>query len=231
MTLVAIHQPNFFPWLGYFDKIARSDLFILMDNAQFPKKGGTWTNRAKILVGGSEHWATIPVNRTYHGVLPISAMKIDDKLPWRDKLCKTIEMNYKQTPYYGEAFPLIQSLAENPTMNLAEFNIAAIKELMKHLHMDTGKLVMGSAVAAEGNSTDLLISMVRAVGGSAYLCGAGAGYQEDEKFPEAGLQLIYQHFRHPEYPQRNSGEFVPGLSIIDALMNCGFTGLSRLLES
>ncbi len=229
MTLVAIHQPNFFPWLGYFDKIVRSDLFIFMDNAQFPKKGGNWVNRVKLLVGGGGHWATVPVNRAYHGVLPISAMKIDNRTPWRDKLLKTIEMNYKSSPCYGEVFPVILPLAENPTPSLAEYNIASITALAKHLGLNTGKLILGSSLTTQGQSTDLLISMVRACGGTAYLCGGGAAYQDDEKFPVAGLQLIYQNFTHPQYPQASSTEFVPGLSIIDALMNCGFSGVRRLL--
>ena len=66
--LVAIHQPNFLPWLGYFDKLARADVFILLDTVQFPKKAGSWMNRARLLVGGEPSWITVPVVRSYHGL-------------------------------------------------------------------------------------------------------------------------------------------------------------------
>jgi hypothetical protein len=98
------------------------------------------------------------------------------------------------------------------------------------LRFDTSKLILGSTLNAKGSSTDLLISMVKSVGGTGYLCGGGAsGYQEDEKFSLEGLTLKYQDFSHPVYLQFNTSEFVPGLSIIDALMNCGPEGTRALI--
>src|SRR3989304_9812833 len=98
-VIVAIHQPNFFPWLGYFNKIVRADLFLVMDNAQFPKKGGTWCNRVKLLIGGKADWMTMPVVRSYPGVRLIKDMKIDNAMPWRAKLLKTIQNNYSRAPF------------------------------------------------------------------------------------------------------------------------------------
>jgi len=66
--VVAIHQPNFLPWLGYFDKLARADTFVLLDSVQFPKRNGTWMNRVKLLVGGEPGWITVPIVRAYHGL-------------------------------------------------------------------------------------------------------------------------------------------------------------------
>ena len=228
--IVAIHQPNFFPWLGFFDKIARCDTFILMDNAQFPKKGGTWINRVKLLIGGKEAWATAPVDRNYHGVLPICEMKINKHSPWRNRLLKTVELNYKKTPFFGETFSVLKSLVENGTDSLLEYNVSAIKAIMRRLDLDTGKVVLGSSLRTEGNATELLISMVKSVGGAGYMCGGGASYQIDTKFMEAGLELIYQRFEHPRYPQIISAKFISGLSIIDSLMNCGFSGVRKLLR-
>jgi hypothetical protein len=81
--LVAIHQPNFFPWLGYFDKLARADVFILLDDAQYPKTGGTWSNRVQLLINEKPAWVTVPVVRSYHGVRQIREMRIDEQRPWR----------------------------------------------------------------------------------------------------------------------------------------------------
>lgn len=229
--VVAIHQPNFFPWLGYFDKIARADVFILMDNAQFPKTGGTWSNRVKLLVGGRAAWVTVPIVRTFHGTRRICEMQINDATLWRDRLEKTIRMNYARTPRFETAFALVAECLSNSTDSLSDYNIAAIRAVMAGLQLDQSKLVLGSTLNAEGNATDLLITMTKAVGGTAYLCGGGAsGYQLDEKFPAAGIQLVHQRFRHPLYPQASGAEFVPGLSVIDALMHCGFESTRALIE-
>ena len=88
--VVAIHQPTFFPWLGYFNKIARCDQFVVLDSVQFPKKGGTWSNRVKLLLNGQAGWVTMPVERNYHGVRSYAEMCIDNGTPWRDKLVQTI---------------------------------------------------------------------------------------------------------------------------------------------
>ncbi len=228
--VVAIHQPNFFPWLGYFAKIARADVFIFLDSVQFPKTGGTWINRVKLLVAGRVAWVTVPIVREYHGTRAIHEMRTDNKPPWRAKLLKTIHMNYARAPFFGAVFPLLTEQVNNPTESLSEYNIAAIRALAAALHADQSKFVLGSTLNVKGNATGLLIAMVKAVEGTAYLCGGGAtGYQRDDEFSEAGIDLIYQNYKHPAYPQANTAEFVPGLSVIDALMNCGFESTQALI--
>lgn len=228
--VVAIHQPNFFPWLGYFDKLARADVFVVLDNVQFPKKGGTWSNRVRLLVDGRPQWLTMPVVRTYHGARAVNEMEIDNTAPWRKKLLKTLELNYHRAPNFSQVFPVVAELVQNPTANLAEYNWSGIESVATALGLDTSKLVIASTLAAEGQATDLLVAIVRAVGGTAYLCGGGAtGYQDDAKFAAAGLELIYQDFQHPVYPQGGTRDFVPGLSIIDALMHCSFPATGAML--
>jgi hypothetical protein len=120
-------------------------------------------------------------------------------------------------------FPLVAALINNQSDSLAEFNVSAIRALSVSVGLDPAKFVVGSTLGVGGKSNQLLVEMVKAVGGTAYLCGDGAaGYQEDEKFRDAGIDLIYQRFRHPVYQQRGTSEFKEGLSIIDTLMNCGF---------
>jgi hypothetical protein len=114
---------------------------------------------------------------------------------------------------------------------LTDYNLSAILYLARALGINVSKIVMASALKAEGSGTDLLVSITKNAGGTDYLCGGGAsGYQEDEKFAAAGLDLIYQEFKHPRYEQVNSQEFVPGLSVIDALMNCGFERTAALIH-
>lgn len=229
--VVAIHQPTFFPWLGYFNKIARCDQFVVLDTVQFPKKGGTWSNRVKLLLNGQAGWVTMPVDRNYHGVRSYAEMGIDNDTSWRDKLVQTIRTNYGATTHFAEVFPAIEELIRNPTTGLTDYNLSAILYLAKALGVDTGRIVLASEIEATGTGTDLLISITKGVNGTAYLCGGGAsGYQEDEKFAAAGMDLIYQEFKHPVYEQANTTEFIPGLSVIDVLMNCGFEGTAALVQ-
>ena len=229
--IVAIHQPTFFPWLGYFNKIARSDVFVVLDSVQFPKKGGTWSNRVKLLLNGQAGWVTMPVDRNYHGVRSYAEMGIDNSSSWRDKLGQTIRTNYGAATHFAEVFPSIEELIRNPTSRLTDYNLSAILYLAKALGVDTAKIVLASEIEAAGTGTDLLISITKGVNGTAYLCGGGASeYQQDEKFAAAGLDLIYQNFKHPVYEQANTKEFVPGLSVIDVLMNCGFEGTAALVQ-
>lgn len=228
--LVAIHQPNFFPWLGFIDKMARADIFIFLDNVQFPKTGGTWINRVQIMLQRQAGWVTIPMMRSYHGTRRINEMQINNQTDWRRKLLKSIRMSYSRAPHFREAFSWIEALVNNVTDRLADYNITALLSLAKTLEIDANKFVLGSSLGVETQPTAMLIDMVQAVGGTGYLCGGGAaGYQEDEKFAQAGLELIYQGFQHPRYPQVSATEFVPGLSVIDALMNCGFGKTKTLL--
>ncbi len=223
-TLVCIHQPNFFPWLGYFNKVALADLFIVMDNVQFPKTGsGTWMNRVRLLINGRPAWVTVPIHRAYHGLRTIRDVRISNHLPWRAKILRTAGQSYVRAPFFSMVYPLLEQLINNSTDRLVDFNFDALRHLFEKLGLNPEKIVLGTSLNVEGSGTDLLIAMVKAVGGTAYLCGGGAaGYQEDEKFAVAGVDLVYQRFRHPVYQQNSGRGFVPGLSIIDVLMNCGF---------
>lgn len=230
--VVAIHQPNFFPWLGYFDKIARSDIFILMDNVQYPKSGaGSWGNRVQLAINRQSAWVTMPLVRSFHGMLLIRDVQINNSTTWREKLIKTVQMSYARSPFFAQVFPLFKNLVNNPTDSMMDYNESAIRIIATAIGLDASLLVTGSTLATVGAATDLLISMTRAVGGTAYLCGGGsASYQKDDRFAQAGIELIYQRFQPPIYPQINTPAFVPGLSIIDALMNLGFEGTRSLIQ-
>lgn len=228
--IVAIHQPNFFPWLGYFDKIIRSDIFIIMDNVQFPKTGGTWSNRVRLLVNGQANWITMPIVRAYHGKINYQDIQINNHQIWRSKILKTIQINYCRSSFFDIVFPQVLELINYSTNSLVDFNLNSIYGLINMLELDISKIILGSNLKVEGNATDLLISMTKEVGGTAYLCGGGAsGYQENDKFSLEGIELIYQNFQHPVYQQINTQEFMSGLSIIDVLMNCGFEKTRKLL--
>lgn len=208
--LVACHQPNFLPWLGFFDKLAQSDRFVLLDDVQFPRTSrGTYTNRVQLMIGGKPAWLTAPVVR--EGVQRIREVRIDDRQPWRRKALRTIEQEYARAPRFSETMPLVRELLEHDTDRIAELNEHAIRRLAPdHAH----KLVRQSDLGDVGGAaTELLINLVRAAGGDAYLSGDGAdGYQEEPRYAAAGLGFRLQGFVHPDTGAP------PGLSIVDARM-------------
>lgn len=227
----AIHQPNFFPWLGYFDKLAKADVFLLMDNVQFPKTAGTWINRVQLLSSNGPYWATASIDRKFHGTRLIrDSMFSVSEGAWREKLRRSIMMQYAKAPYFSAVFPQIEPLLMFGSQNIADYNINAITRICALLGLNAAKLRRGSVLRADGSATTLLIQMCLSVGANAYLCGGGAsGYQDDAAFQQAGIELIYQNFKSPVYRQGRSSDFYPGMSVIDALMHCGVTGVREML--
>jgi RimJ/RimL family protein N-acetyltransferase len=198
--LVAIHQPNFFPWLGYFDKLARADTFVLLDTVEFSK--GSRSNRVEVLVNGEPRWITAPLRRaTLSG--PIRDVLIDETRDWRAKLVKTLRQNYPR----ADALPLVEELVCHDGERLAAYNEHAIRRLADTLGLTT-TIVRASDLDVQGSATELLVDIVRAVGGTAYLAGGGArGYQQDARFSTSGIDLVQQNFDAPH-----------GLSILHALL-------------
>lgn len=228
--VVAIHQPNFFPWLGYFDKIARSDVFIFLDHVQLPKTGGGWSNRVKMLVAGEARWVTAPVRRAFHGVAPINEIEWADEQPWRAKLLKTLSASYVKAPHYRDTMVWLEPLILQPEGNLARYNMTVIRAIADRIGLSHEHCMTSSSLDGQGQANELLIDLTRKSGGNCYLCGGGAaGYQDDAAFAAAGLELRYQCFAHPVYAQAGQPEFSTGLSIVDALMNIGCGGVKGLL--
>jgi len=220
MKVCAIHQPNFFPWLGYFDKVRTAHTFVFLDQVNYPKSGksmGSWCNRVKMMIDGEPKWISCPVLRE-SGVQPIDTVRIDESKQWRDNIRVLLERNYRGAPNFSSVFNLIDGFLGFETDSLARFNINAITGLAHYLGYGTKFIRQSEIPAMEETSTKRLVAITKAVGADSYLCGDGAGgYQEDAAFGEAGLVLIYRNFQ--ALPYGRSEAFVPGLSIIDWLMH------------
>ena len=158
-------------------------------------------------------------------------MEIDESQGWRDKRIKTIRMAYGRAPGFEEVWETLEPLLMNSVSNLAEYNLSLIYGIGSRLGIDTSKIVLGSELRPVGHSTDMLIEIVKKVGGDEYLAGGGAaGYQEDAKFAGSNVRVQYQRFVQLPYRQHGSAAFVPGLSILDVLMNRGISGTRSSLE-
>jgi WbqC-like protein family len=222
MTLVAIHQPNFLPWLGFFDKLAKADRFVILDTVALQLTGGNYTNRVRLLINGTASWVSVPVKRGRSARERIDIAKVAEVAGWRRTLKLSIQQSYSKAPYFGDTLPIIERVLDAETDSLCEMNMIGILAIAEALNLDTRKILRSSELACEGQGTELLANLVETVGGNAYLTGHGAGgYQDDAVFGQRGISVQYQRYQVPPYAQYRASEFVSGLSAIDALMNCG----------
>jgi hypothetical protein len=213
--IVTIHQPNYLPYLGFFDKMQESDIFILYDNTQY--KSEDFQNRNRIRTAKGWQWLTIPVTYTFGD--QIKDVKIIDQ-HWRKTHWKSIEANYSRAPHFNDYKKLFKEIYDKEWTSLAEFNIAIITAITKAMGIRT-KLVRASELIPDmpSKSTDALIELCQKVGATKYISGAdGEKYLDINKFKTVGIEVEFQHYKHPEYKQVFQG-FEPYMSAIDLLFN------------
>ena len=217
--IVSIHQPNFIPWLGYFYKIYKSDVFVILDNVQFTKNG--FTNRNRIKTPQGENWLTLPVVQSGKFGQNITDCVIFNKPLHTKKIITSVMSNYKKTRYFDAYFDKLAIILTEADDNLCLLNIALINWILSELEVST-KIVKASDLDnVKGESTDRLVSICKQLSGTKYLMGLGAKkYQDDELFTKNKIEIINTPFKYPNYDQL-WGEFIPNLSVIDVLFNCG----------
>jgi hypothetical protein len=229
---VAIHQPNFFPWLGFFQKWAKSDIFILLDDVQIPLKGGSWTNRTQISHAGERRWLTVPIVRESVVNKKLSDVKLIPGTAWKRRANGQLQHSYSKCNFAQESIELLGSNLEPDIQNLLQLNLRGLRQAGGMLQLDWDRVVIASSLGVKSSGTQRLIDIVKAVGGDTYLSGDGSeGYQNNDAFAEAGLRLEFLNFVHPKYDQRGADIFTPGLSILDTIANLGSAGTSSLLFS
>jgi WbqC-like protein family len=214
--ICAIHQPNFFPWLGYFDKIKKADIFVFLDDVQIVKTGSSWVNRAKLNCFGQEKWYTCPIKRE-SGLIPINQVEFGNE-EWKRNFLNVLKNYYKDYIKAQEVIQLIEHLIYHKNYKyLADLNRDVIVYFANYFGYKT-HFISKSFLGIESSATPMLIDICKAVGADTYLCGGGAaGYQQDELFNKHGVTVVYQEYAPQPYgePQR----YLPGLSIIDYLMD------------
>jgi hypothetical protein len=230
MTTVAIMQPTYLPWLGYFELIARSDVFVFLDVVQFEKQSWQSRNRLKGS-NGEPFWLSIPI--ASH---PVDTLIKDVELAspltydWRRKHIASIAASLNRAPFYSEIASGLEAWYRKDHKYLSDFNIEIVTGIAERLG-SSSRFVRASSLDVKGKRTDLLLEICQAVRATRYYSPAGARAYldgEQEVLTSAGIEVTYQQFDHPVYEQR-FGEFVSHLSIVDVIANVGLSKTGEFL--
>jgi len=225
---IAIHQPEFMPWLGYFDKMARVDTYVIFDHVQFKKR--YFENRNKIKQDGETIWLNVPVLSKGKYAQPINEVLIDNSTPWQKKGWEKIRHCYGKSSCFQEyAEELKNVFISRDYSRLMDFNLACIIWFRQILRINTPLVYSSALDVRDYKASDLILRICLRLGATEYLCGpSGKDYLQLDDFEKNNITVIWQDFKHPEYPQFGDG-FVPYLSTLDLVMNCGKESRNILL--
>ena len=218
--IIAVHQPNYLPYLGFFDKMKRSDIFVIYDDAQFNKEDFQHRNKIRIYHGWK--YLTIPVEKKR---IPIIDVRIRNEFrikgtTWQEAHLTEIRDNYKNTPYYASYEDHLEAIYTDIYDKLIDLNMGIINFLKNAFNIKT-KIIFASELGFTSTSTERLVDITEALGGNMYLSGpAGCDYLDVSLFEGRGINVKFQDFKHPVYRQRYHG-FIPNMSAIDELFNMG----------
>ena len=216
---VAIHQPHYLPWLGYLHRMAQADLFIVLDHVQFER--GNYQNRTQVRVNGAAHWLTVPVVQRSQKER-IVEKSIDYGRDWPAIHFETLRRAYGGAGFFGAYAARLKTIYATHWEHLVQLN-ATLLELLREAFEIRTPLVSSCELDVKGNKSELVLNLCKAVGADALLVGLGGSrdYLDRAAFADAGIELVFQQFNHPVYPQRGAAPFVAGLSAVDLLFNLG----------
>jgi hypothetical protein len=227
---IAIHQPQYMPWVGYFHKMACADLFVLLDDVQFKKN--EWQHRNRIR--NAEGWQWLSVPNGYRFPQKINDVPVLYHEDWRRKHFLSIAACYGKASYYSALATEFEEFYRNEWPTIDKVNIDSVSLLARILGVAT-PVVVSSSVGFEGIATERLINICKHYGAGTYLAGSGGhDYMELSPFKQAGIAVEFQEFTCPVYEQHWTTEtspFVAGLSAIDLVFNCGPGSIKALLGS
>ena len=228
--IVVIHQPDFMSYLGFFHRLLHADLFIVLDNVQFVSNSSkAWTNRDKIKTQKGDQWLTVSVNKAPLNT-NINEITINYNVDWQNKNLELLQQNYRKADSFDEIFPKIEALYSTRHEKLFDFNMKSIEMLNSFFDIRID-IVFSSDLKTTKTKSERLVELLKQVNATHYLSGIGAkDYHVDKPFENAGIEVIWQKFQHPVYKQLH-GDFIPYLSSIDLLFNCGIEKSREILRS
>ena len=223
-------QPAYLPWLGYFDRTVRSDMLIVLDDVQIDANSQTkFANRNRIRTAQGAAWLTVPIgSKGRRGDLALNRIELAGDTRWQTKHLRSIELNYRRAAYFDCYFPAIEALYQPSYTRLIDLTESFRNELFRMLEIET-EVAMASALGVEGTGSERILALCQQVQATSYVSGPfGRDYLDATAFRQAGVELLFHDYAHPQYPQVFQG-FESHLSIVDLLMNSGTASRSILL--
>ena len=216
---VVVLQPGYLPWLGFFDQLRRADVFVYYDDVQYDKHG--WRNRNRIKTQSGAQWLTVPVRHGGGDTFPrILDVEIDNRTPWARKHLSSVRQAYARAPFLGRYLPELEELLQRRWERLVDLDIACVALMAEWLGLRT-RIERSSTLAISGERSARLVNICTNFGATTYLSGDSAStYLDVDLFRQQGIEVVWQHYTHPTYPQLH-GDFVPYLSAVDLVLNCG----------
>lgn len=226
---IGILQPSYLPWLGYFEQLARADRFVFLDDVQYTRQD--WRNRNRIKTASGPIWLTVPVKKHSLGA-QIREIEVNYEHRWQRRHLLSIEQSYSKSRYFQPFFGELEQELSTRVSRLVDLDCRLIRLICRYLGIDTPtcrsselptndglRPVTGPGAVSDPNQR--LIDICRYFGAARFYEGAsGAAYIDVERFQRSGLEVVFQAYRHPSYPQA-FGDFVSHLSAIDLIMNTG----------
>jgi hypothetical protein len=217
MTVVIL-QPGYLPWLGFFDQMRRADVFVYYDDVQYDTHG--WRNRNRIKTADGPIWLTVPVRHSGLGRPRILDVEIDGRAAWARKHVASIRQAYAGAPFLARYLPALEAVLHQKRDRLVDLDLAVVGLMSEWLGIGP-RVVRASEIGIGGGQSERLLQICQHFGATEYLSGSAArDYLDEPLFERKGIAVSWQDFDHPVYPQRH-GAFVPYLSAIDLLLNCG----------
>ena len=225
---VAIHQPNYLPYVGFFHKLSLADTFVIMDDTQYDKK---FTNRNKIKVPGNWIWLTVPINKK-HKFVANKIVEINNEENWQSDHFEKINRSYSNSEFFKKNYKtFFEKIYSKKWDHLFTLNYELIIQLIDWLDIKI-EVIKESELNINGNSTERLVNISKKIGAETYVSGIGGKeYMNEKMFETNNIKIEYQNFKCPIYKQVFNSEFIPNLSIIDLLFNIGPKSLSKLKQN
>jgi len=226
---LAAHQPYYLPWAGYFSKMSMVDLFVFMDDVQFTHR--EYFNRARVLVQGVPKWLTVPVHGSKRKTL-FETLLMTEGRSWLEAHFKTLKLNYSRALHGDEMLGYIEAILGAFSMmqtspgwspSLADLTIPMVNSLAQLLGIETCTINASRLEYEPALKSQRLINMCKAAGADTYVAGSGGSrnYLDRDLFRKHGIKIEWQTFSCGKYEQYKAEEFIPGLSIVDLIANCG----------
>ncbi|MDY0042477.1 MAG: WbqC family protein [Desulforhabdus sp.] len=217
--LIAASQPYFCPFPGFFYKINQCDVFVILDRVQFPR-GTTWLSRNRFKNDRGTLWITVPVWKKGLGLQKIDEVKICHEGRWRRKHLESLRTAYAHAPYFEDHLELVLETFSAKYEKMLDMNMQVIKYIAAFLNIRS-KILLLSDLGLESTGSRLLVDICRILGGGRFLAqSAAAKYLEEGLFEEADIKVEYLRYPTLVYPQL-WGDFIPNLSALDLIFNCG----------